>query len=205
MITILIIVVTVAASFYAWQKQEIYRKWVMNPYLVKKNNEYFRFLTSGFLHADHIHLFINMFVLYSFGRALENFFFIPLYGQIGALIFLLFYLAAIAISEIPTFLKHQNDSWYNSLGASGAVSAIVFAMIILNPMGKISLFFLIDLPSVVFGILFLAYSYFSSKKQSDNINHDAHFYGAVFGILFIIIAEPSTLPAFIEQIGTQLF
>lgn len=198
-ITFLIIIVTVGASFYAWQNQEIYGKWIMNPYKVNKQNQYFRFLTSGLIHANHIHLLVNMLAFYSFSRILEMYFneFFPAFGS---LIYLGFYVLAIVVSELPTYFKHKEHSWYNSLGASGAVSAVVFAMIIINPLSELRLFFIIPLNALIFGVLFLIYSFYAAKKESDHINHDAHFYGAVFGIVSIILIEPALLNNFLQQL-----
>lgn len=197
-ITLLIIIATIIASIYAWRDEDIYRKWIMNPYLANRKNEYFRFLTSGFIHADQVHLFINMLTLYFFGPPLEGFL-ESIFGPVGLLYFLAIYVSAIVISEIPTYFKHRNDYNYNSLGASGAVSAIVFAFIVINPLADIYFFFLIKLPAFVFGLLYLGYSYYSSRRSMDNINHDAHFYGAVYGIIIILLIEPSLIQSFANQ------
>jgi membrane associated rhomboid family serine protease len=198
-ITIIIIAATVAASFYAWNNQDIYQKWMMNPYLVSNKGEYFRFLTSGFIHADQAHLFINMLSFYFFGRNLELFLSYN-FGATGMWYYLGFYLLSIVVSEIPTFLKHRNDHRYNSLGASGAVAAVIFAYIIIGPTEYIYLFFILKVPAFIFGFLYLFYSFTAAQKQSDRINHDAHFYGAAFGILFIILIEPELINNFFYQI-----
>lgn len=198
-ITIIIIAATVAASFYAWNNQDVYQKWMMNPYLVSNKGEYFRFLTSGFIHADQAHLFINMLSFYFFGRNLELFLSYN-FGATGMWYYLGFYLFSIVVSEIPTFLKHRNDHRYNSLGASGAVAAVIFAYIIIGPTEYIYLFFIIKVPAFIFGFLYLFYSFTAAQKQSDHINHDAHFYGAAFGILFIILIEPELINNFFYQI-----
>jgi membrane associated rhomboid family serine protease len=203
MITILIIAVTVGASFYAWRKPDLYRKWVMNPFMVNKHNEYFRFLTSGFIHADQAHLLINMFVFFSFGLSLEKGFFTGLFGESGRLFYLLFYLLAVIVSEIPTFVKHKGDSWYNSLGASGAVSAVVFGNVMIAPFRDIYFFF-IPIPGILYGVLFLVYSFYSSKRQGGYINHDAHFYGAVFGIVTVVVLEPAIATQFLQQLAGLL-
>mgnify|MGYP000058935968 CR=1 FL=1 len=198
-ITIIIIAATVGASFYAWKNQDVYRKWLMNPYMISRKGEYQRFLTSGFIHADQTHLFVNMLSFYFFGRNLEMFLSYN-FGPSGIWYYLGFYLLAIIVSEIPTFFKHKNDHWYNSLGASGAVAAVIFAYIIIGPTENIRLFFVLKVPAFIFGLLYLFYSYTASKRQSDNINHDAHFYGAVFGILFILLVEPELINNFFYQI-----
>lgn len=197
--TIIIIIATVAASFYAWNNEDIYRKWLMNPYYVSQKGQYYRFLTSGLIHADHAHLFVNMLSFYFFGRVLENFL-QHLFGFEGSLVLLVFYILGIIVSEIPTYFKHKKDHWYNSLGASGAVSAVIFSFIVIAPTADIQLFFFIDIPAIVFGVLYLIYTYYSSQRSATTINHDAHFYGALFGIAFILFIEPSLIHSFVYQI-----
>jgi membrane associated rhomboid family serine protease len=197
-ITLLLILVTAGTSFYAWNNADIYNKWIMNPYLVKKNKEYLRFLTSGFIHADIPHLVFNMISLFFAGQFLEQVF-ENAFGLIGAYIYLGLYLLGIIVSDIPTFLKNNRNYNYNSLGASGGVSAVLFSFIIIAPVAIIRVYF-IPMPAFVFGILYLVYSYVQADKESDNINHDAHFYGAAFGILFTIIVMPEVIFSFLNQI-----
>lgn len=196
-ITVILILATVAASFYAWNNESIYRKWILNPYQTRKYGEYMRLLTCGFIHADQMHLLFNMISFWQFGEALEGFF-INRFGPEGMLIYVVFYLVAIVISSLPTYFKHKNNQWYNSLGASGAVSAVVFAIIIIAPTARIMF-----MPAIIYGALYLAYSYYASRNQADTINHDAHFYGALFGMLFIIMADPSRVGLFIYQLSTM--
>jgi membrane associated rhomboid family serine protease len=171
----------------------------MNPYKVHTDNQYFRFITSGFIHGDWMHLIFNMIALYSFGSNLE--YYLRVFkGPEYQLYYYGLYLVALILSELPTYLKHRNDSGYNSLGASGAVSAIVFACIIVSPLSWLSFFF-IPMPAFIFGFLYLAYSYYASKKSLGGINHDAHFYGAVFGVIAIILIHPPTLTNFFEQLS----
>jgi membrane associated rhomboid family serine protease len=199
-ITLLIILVTVAVSFYAWNNETVMNGWILNPYQVMRRGQYYRLLTSGFLHADTGHLIFNMFALYSFGSYIERLFG-GLFGSSGAVVLLVFYLVAIAVSDLPTLFKHQNDPGYNSLGASGGVSAILFASILYNPLTKLSLFFIpIGIPGFIFGGLYLAYSYYESRRGQGRINHDAHLYGALFGIVFLIVVYPAVVPSFVQQI-----
>ena len=200
MITILIIIASVAASFYAWNNEDVYRRWLLNPYMVVHKKQYDRFITSGFIHADQTHLFVNMLSFYFFGRNLEGFLGY-LYGDVGMLYYLGFYLLAIIVADVPTFLKHKKDYRYNSLGASGAVAAVLFAVVIISPLSEIRLFFIIPVTAVVFAILYLIYSYVSAQKQSGGINHDAHFYGALFGMLFIVFIEPRLINNFFDQLS----
>ena len=205
-ITLIIIVVTVGISLLAWNNPLLMSRWIMNPYQVAQRGQYYRLLTSGFLHADWGHLIFNMISLYFFGGMIEQIF-NALFGPSGAIYLIGFYLVGILISDIPSFLKHRNDPGYNSLGASGGVSAIVFAAILFYPLTKIYFYFIpIGIPGFIFGALYLAYSYYESRRGQGNVNHDAHFYGALFGILFMIVVYPPVLPDFIAQIaGWRLF
>lgn len=175
-------------------------RWIMNPYQVAQRGQYYRLLTSGFLHADWGHLFFNMFSLYIFGGFIEQ-----LFGMLfttSAPIYLVgFYLVAILVSDIPSFLKHRNDPGYNSLGASGGVSAVIFATILYSPLTSICLYFALCVPGFIFGALYLAYSYYESRRGVGNVNHDAHFYGALFGIIFMIVVYPPSLTNFFQQVA----
>ena len=201
-VTLIIIVVTAIISIMAWNNYSLMNRWIMNPYQVANRGQYYRLITSGFLHADWGHLIFNMFSLYFFGGFIEQVFGL-LFGPMAPLYVVGFYLAAILVSDIPTFLKHRNNPGYNSLGASGGVSAIIFAGILFRPLTPIMLFFIpIPIPGFIFGGLYLAYSYYESRRGAGNINHDAHFYGALFGILFMIVVYPPILPGFFEQISS---
>ena len=172
----------------------------MRPYAVKHGRQWYRFITSGFIHANWPHLLINMYVLYSFGQLVyiyyDHFFEIK-----TILYFSLLYLGGIIISDLPTYFKHQDDSWYMSLGASGAVSALVFASILLSPTSGIGFIFIpVRIPAYIFGVLYLAYSHYMSLKGGDNINHSAHFTGAIFGIVYTLLLHPQFGIDFINEI-----
>lgn len=205
-ITLIIILVTVGISLAAWNNPNLMDRWIMNPYRVASRGEYYRLLTSGFLHADWGHLLFNMISLYAFGGFIEQVF-AYVFGAAGPVYFIGFYLIAIIVSDLPTYLKHRYDPGYNSLGASGGVSAVLFAAILFNPLAKIALIFIpIGIPGFIFGALYLAYSYYEARRGYGTVNHDAHFYGAVFGILFMIVVYPAVLPQFFEQIaGWRVF
>lgn len=204
MITYIIIAVTVLISVLAFSNGEIFYKFRFNPYMALHSKQYYRFLTYGFLHADWVHLLINMFVLYSFGQLVEDYY-KYIFDIKGGFYYILLYVGAIAISVLPSFGKHKDNPGYNAVGASGAVSAVVFASILFEPLAKIYMFFIpIGIPAAVFGIIYLIYSAYMGKRGKDNIGHDAHFWGAIFGILFTIALKPKIVLYFISQI-TQLF
>ncbi|HLK98289.1 MAG TPA: rhomboid family intramembrane serine protease [Hymenobacter sp.] len=204
-VTLIIIVITVGISFFAWNNASLMDRWIMNPYQVAQRGQYYRLLTSGFLHADWGHLFFNMFSLYIFGGFIEQLFGM-LFATYAPIYLVGFYLVAILVSDIPSFLKHRNDPGYNSLGASGGVSAVIFATILFSPLNKICLYFALCVSGFIFGALYLAYSYYESRRGLGNVNHDAHFYGALFGILFMIVIYPPALPNFFQQVaGWRMF
>ncbi|MFD2036997.1 rhomboid family intramembrane serine protease [Belliella marina] len=198
--TVIIIVVTVLTSYWGLTNPAILERWMFTPYLIKNRKQYDRFVLSGFIHKDSMHLLFNMFTFYFFGGAIEQFLlyrfgFIP-----GTLLFVLFYVVAIVVADIPTYLKHQNHSYYRALGASGGVAATVFSSIILMPLSDICLFGIICLPGFALGVLFLIYSVVQAKKGNDGVNHDAHLYGALFGIAFILIINPTSAVNFLNEI-----
>ena len=198
-ITFILICVTVVISFYTFNKHELQGRLMMNPYHIKRNGQYYRFITSGFIHKDHVHLLWNMFSFYFFGTAVERDFG-SLFGHAGTYYFIALYLTALIVSDIPTYLKEKNNTNYNSLGASGGVGSVIFVFIILQPLQSICLYFAFCMPGFVFGAGYMAYTYYQGRKSKDNINHDAHLYGALYGLLFCVVAYPGSLLAFYEQV-----
>ncbi len=199
-VTYFIIAVSVVASLVAFNRPDIFDKFKFNAYAINKHKEWYRFFTYGIIHADYMHLFINMFVLYSFGEIVETLFGLN-FGQQATLFYILLYVGGIVFSSLWDFGKHKNDSYYNAVGASGAVSAILFSSIILYPQGRIFLFFIpIGIPAPIFGILYLAYSAYMAKKGTDNVGHSAHFWGAIYGIAFTIALKPSLVITFLENL-----
>lgn len=204
-LTLIIILVTIAISYYAWQNPSTLENLVLNPYKVSKKGQYYRFITSGFVHADFMHLLFNMLTLWFIGEGIERLFGM-LFGGNGRIYFGALYILGIIVSDIPTFLKHRNSSGYNSLGASGGVAAVLFAAVLYAPLLEICLYFLLCIPGFIFGILFIGYSYYESRRGSGFVNHDAHMYGAIFGMLFMAAVYPAAVPGFFEQIsGWRLF
>ncbi|MCW5921019.1 MAG: rhomboid family intramembrane serine protease [Saprospiraceae bacterium] len=199
-ITYLIIGFTALISFMAFNNRELFVKMQHWPYQEARHGEYYRWLTSGFLHGDPMHLIFNMLTLYFFGNHVENWFKAKFEG-FGGLVYLAFYLVAIAAASSATFQKYKNTSSFASIGASGAVAAVLFAFILLAPTVGIMLFFIpIPIPGFIFGILYLWYSSRAAQRGGDNIDHVAHFFGAVFGFFFPLILEPSLFLDFVAQL-----
>ncbi len=201
-ITIAIIAVTVLASFASFNNEELNYKLSFSPYLVKQNNEWWRIFTHAFIHADHLHLFFNMYVFYNFGELIENTL-KYLYGDFsGGLYYIGLYFGGILFATLPSLRKHSNNPSYRSVGASGAVSAVLFAFIMVYPKAPLSLILIpIPIPAYIMGALYLIFETYSNNNRNSNIAHDAHLAGAVFGILYMIVLNFDILPNFIAQIG----
>lgn len=199
---LLIIIVTVGVSLYALSNPNMLYSWMMNPKAIDRNREYHRFVTSGFVHADFMHLFFNMFTLYSFGDFIEQVFIQKFDNdpRLGSVAYVIFYVVAIVVSDLSTFFKHRKDGNYNSLGASGAVSAVIFGAILFIPTAKLAVFF-IPMPAFIFAILYLAFTYYEMKRGNGYINHSAHWWGAIFGVVVMIAMYPEVVPSFINQIA----
>lgn len=187
-ITVIIIIITVLVSLSAFRNEKIMNDLIFYPPAVSNNNQYYRFITCGFIHADYGHLLFNMISFYFFGQFVENAF-EYIFGMAGKLLYLLMYVLALIASLLPTYFKNRDNHYYRSLGASGAVSAVIFAGILLDPANKIYLMFIpVGIPGFVFGPVYLLISAWLDRKGSDNINHSAHIWGALFGIAFMIVA-----------------
>jgi membrane associated rhomboid family serine protease len=199
-LTTILIGITALSSIIAFNRPTLLDRWMFMPYRIKQRNQWDRFILSGFIHKDYMHLLFNMFTFYFFGGVVERFFKFQFGLELGGLIFLGFYLIAIVLADIPTFLKEQGNSYYQALGASGGTSATVFASIILMPLSDICLFGLLCLPGFLLGGFFLIYSFGKGQQGQDNINHDAHLYGAIFGIVCILLLSPNSAAMFLEQI-----
>lgn len=199
-LTVIIMLITGAVSMYVFTRPDLQEKWMLNPYRISRRGEWYRFITSGLIHAGWVHLLFNLFTFYFFGSWIERYFVI-IYGKtLGYLYFLLLYVGGIIVADIPTYLRYKDYSYYNSLGASGGVSAIIFATIFYNPTEEVCLYAFFCLPGFVWGGIYLIYSYFYDKRGSDSINHSAHFYGALFGFLLAFLIRPSAIVHFFEAI-----
>ncbi len=204
-ITLIIILITVVLSIYAWNSPLVFDKWLFNSYQIFHKKEYWRIVTSGFIHSDWQHLLFNMFSLFFFGRNVEAYYryiFEDMAQGFHALVYIGLYLTGIILSDIYSLVKYKDYKHYNSLGASGAVSAVVYASILLSPLDKIYVFFIpMGIPGFIYGVLYLIYCTYQSKLNRDNINHNAHFYGALVGVVFTIGVFPASISLFIEQIS----
>ncbi|PIE47683.1 MAG: rhomboid family intramembrane serine protease [Gammaproteobacteria bacterium] len=197
--TTIIIAVTVIISMLAWQNSTLFNQLIFQPSKVGKGGLY-RFITHGFIHADGQHLLFNMFTLYFFGRSVE-----PFFNQyVSGFGFIVFYIFAIITAIIPTYINNKNRHRYRSLGASGGVSAVLFSYILMAPWSTLLIFF-VPMPAIIFAVLYVAYSIYSSKKGDSNINHSAHLWGAAFGIVATIAIEPNIIPHFINALVSPSF
>lgn len=202
--TLFIIIVTVIITVIAFNSEEIMSRLMLNPYQVFYKKEFYRLITHGFLHADWTHLIINMIVLFSFGSNVERWFReLKMSGYINspALTYSILYFSGIVVSSGITLFRHRNNRWYNSVGASGAVSAVIFTSIFFSPLDRLYFFAVLPIPGIVFAVLYLVYSSYMSRRNRDNINHDAHFLGAVFGFIFPMLIDFDLFSHFIEQLS----
>ena len=199
-LTLILIIVTAATTIYGWNNPSLQNKWIFNPYAAHHGKQYYRFLASGFIHSNTVHLLFNMIALFFFGGVIERIY-TDLYGFWGNFFYLTTYLAGIVVANLRTFTKYKDSSYYNSLGASGGVASILFASILYRPTSSIYLMFIpFPIPAFILGAVYLIYSYYAAKRTGDNINHDAHLYGSLFGVAFTIILRPVVLLEFFERI-----
>lgn len=201
-VTYLLLGFTCLVSLLYMQNQEFKNKFMFNAYAIKHRNEWWRWFTGGILHADFVHLLFNMMTLYFFGEFVEATFNAHLLfgpGK-GSLMFFLMYASAIPISSAYSFFKNKNNPYYNALGASGAVSAVVYTFILLAPTHKIYIFGAFGVPGWMYGIIYLVISWNLARRNVGNIGHDAHFYGALYGFVFPLVFFPFLAERFISQI-----
>lgn len=203
-ITYIIIGVTAISSLLAWSNPNLLQSWIFSPYQIAQKNQWYRFITSGFIHQDYLHLIFNMVSLYFLGLYAE-FGFAKKFGEMYEIYFIFFYISAMIIADIPVFFKHRKNPYYRALGASGAVSAVVFAAILLEPNISLMVFPIpFRIPGVVYAILYVLYSAYMSKNSQDNIGHEAHLYGALYGVVFIAMFVPDTIQKVIQAVQNLL-
>jgi len=198
-ITLYLLAATCILSFLCFQNDEMRDRFIFNPYIIREQRQWYRFISSGFIHADWMHLLVNMFVFYMFGTVVERYFG-SVYEERGPLNYLLLYFGGMAVSTIRTYHKHKFDTGYRALGASGAVSAVVFSYIVFNPLEKLCLYGILCMPGIIFGAAYLVYCYYAGKRGVGYVNHDAHMWGALFGFFFTILLKPYLAIYFLKQL-----
>jgi membrane associated rhomboid family serine protease len=197
--TVILIIITCGISFLGFKNEDLFNKLKHSPYREARQKEYYRWITAGFLHADIAHLFVNMFVFYSFGSYVESLYLNKL-GAVGGFVFVAIYLVIIAMANVSTYYKHKDWNGYNAIGASGGVAGILFIFILYNPWSMLQLMLIVPIPAIIFGALYLWYESYAAKNINDNVGHDAHFFGAIAGVALAILSIPGILPRFIDQL-----
>ncbi|MBI2275206.1 MAG: rhomboid family intramembrane serine protease [Chitinophagaceae bacterium] len=193
-ITLIILLLTCVISFTAFSNEKITNDMIFYPTAVTNHNQWYRFITCGFIHADFMHLAFNMYTFYLFGDMVERAF-TAIYGEMGKALYIVMYISALVVCLLPTYFKHRNDYYYRSLGASGAVSAVIFIGIFLNPTMGMGIFPIpFHIPAFIFGPLYLGISAYLAKKGHGNINHSAHIWGALYGVVFLVITSQFLSP-----------
>lgn len=206
MITITFLVIIGAFSLYCLNDRAAMNKYLFHPYSIKHGREHYRFLTHAFIHGDYLHLAFNCLALYSFGMSLEEQLFPQIFEdeKIGKLAYLILFTGGIYAASVTEYFRNRNNQSYSSLGASGAISSVMFCWIMLVPKATIGLFF-IPMPGWLAGALLIGVSIYLIRRKktgryNDNISHESHFWGAIFGILFIIVVKPEVIGYFIKQV-----
>ncbi len=190
---LIIFIGTIAVSLWAFYKdQSLFEKWVLHPYSLVNEKRWHTIFTSGFLHGDWMHLIFNMLTFYFFAFTLERI--------VGTIAFIIIYFGSMALSTVSSIIKHKNDYGYRSLGASGAVAGAIFAAILFIPAQSICLYFVFCIPAPLFAVLYLVYCVWAAKKGGDYINHEAHFWGALAGLIITILLVPEVVPYFFSEI-----
>ena len=196
----------VVFSLYCFNDKRAMYKYLFHPYSIHHNREHYRFLTHAFIHGDYMHLAFNCLALYSFGTILEDHYFPYLFGErLGKLYYILLFTGGIYAASFTEYFRNKNNPDYSSLGASGAISSILFCYIMISPLKNISLFFF-PMQGWIAGVLLLGVSYYLIRRKrttsySDNISHESHFWGALFGVAFILAVKPAIMKAFIREIA----
>jgi membrane associated rhomboid family serine protease len=198
-ITLMLILVISLVSAMSFSQKETMALLQFNPYKVYHRKQVYRLLTNAFVHANWEHLIVNMIVLFSFGSAVEHYF-QDNFGSIGTTYYLVLFFGSVIFSNLWSFYKQKDNPYYNAVGASGAVSAVLFTAIFFDPWNNIYFFGVLPIPGIIFGGLYLYYSYYMSTKKMDNIGHDAHFLGAIFGFFLPILLRPSLILGFFDML-----
>jgi membrane associated rhomboid family serine protease len=205
MITYTLLGIILLFSVYCFNDRRAMGKYLFHPYSIHHGREHYRFLTHAFIHGDYLHLAFNCLALFSFGTIIEDVFFPKLFGdKLGRIYYILLFTGGIYAASITEYIRNKNNPDYSSLGASGAISSILFCFIMVSPLSNISFFFF-PMKGWVAGFLLLGVSYYLIRKKrkggySDNISHESHFWGALFGVAFILILKPSLARIFLYEV-----
>ena len=201
-LTVILISIISIVSIMAFSNAQLLNRLIFHPYTIKRENQWYRFLTSAFIHGDWVHLIFNMFTMYWFGRLVEYGVVKPRFGDTtGGILYIALFVIGVIVAHLPSYQKHKDSPYYRSLGASGGVSALLFCSIMFFPLEDICIYGILCIPGFIIGPLYLIYTYFQGKRNADNINHEAHLYGALFGILFSILVEPTVISDFIHKVS----
>lgn len=198
-LTFYILLANVLVSVACLQNRELFFKLDFQPYMVKRKQQWYRILSHAFVHADGFHLVVNMYVLYTFGKTVEAQY-SGLFGPLWPAFFLLLYVGGILFSAIPGYVRNHNNHLYHGVGASGAVSAVVFTYILINPTNELTLIFLpgLGIPAAIFGLLYLGYEVYMDKRKSGPIAHSAHYFGAMYGLILTAALKPQLILNLVE-------
>ena len=202
MITLILISITCLVSILCFTGRLDANKLLFHAYSVWHRKEWYRMLTYGLVHGGWGHLFFNMLTLFFFGRVVEQYFAVAFGDVLVIVLYIVLYVSAIAVSTVWDLFKHKDDWNYSAVGASGAVSAILFASILFEPKMGIYIYLIpIPVPGYIFAPLYLLYCWYMAKRNMDNIGHTAHFWGAVYGLAFPLICRPDIFSHFLAQLG----
>lgn len=194
-ITLIIIALTCVVSYLGFKNSRVLDDLILWPPAIARQREYHRLVTYGLVHADFGHLLFNMITLFFFGRIMESFF----ASRLGPFGFVLFYIGALVVSILPTYLKNRGNPQYRSLGASGAVSAVLFAFILLAPW-QLIIVLIVPLPAIIYAVAYTAYSIYMDRRGGGYVNHSAHLWGAAYGVVVTIAIDPRVLPYFLQAL-----
>ena len=202
--TWILLLVTVAVSIAAFNDRNLFYRMAFEPFVVHARREWYRALSHALIHVDWAHLLVNMFVLYGFGPATETYL-AGVSGIPGPWVFLLLYLTAACAAALPSYHRHRFDPSYRSVGASGAVSAVLFSHILITPMASVGIFLLpVRMPAIAFGVLYMIYEWYQHKRGGTGVAHDAHLMGAVHGLVFTALLEPELVPRLFTELMALL-